>query len=129
MEFKQIDHITINVTNLEKSLWFYGDLLNLEKLPDIELETEILHYFQLPGNIKLELTEFKSENKIYNHKTSDKGIFRHLAFSCTDAYAVEKKLTQAGFPFHIPVSFNSKLGFHGGLTRDPNGVELEFLQY
>jgi lactoylglutathione lyase len=129
MEFNKIDHITINVVDIEKTLWFYGKLLGLKRLPDIELETETLHYFELPGSMKLELTEFKFENKTFKHKSSDTGIFRHLAFSCKDVYAIEKKLTSAGYPFHIPVNYNEKLGFHGGLTKDPNGVELEFMQY
>ena len=129
MDFNKMDHITINVVDIDKTIWFYGELLGLKRLPDIELPEEILHYFELPGSIKLELTEFKFKNNTLNCKSSDKGIFRHLAFSCIDVYSVEKELTEAGYPFHVPVNFNSKLGFHGGLTKDPNGVELEFLQY
>jgi len=129
MKFKKMDHITINVVDLEKTLWFYGELLGLKRLPSINLETETLHYFELPGSIKLELTEFKFKNKTIKYSSTDKGIFRHLAFNCEDVYEIEKLLISKGFPFHVPVSYNEKLGFHGGLTRDPNGVELEFMEY
>jgi len=93
MKILGLDHVTINLRDVEKSLWFYGELLALESL------------------------------------STDKGRARHLAFEVDDARAIEEKLTKAGFPFHAPVKDIEKLGFAGGLTRDPNGFELEFLQY
>lgn len=129
MDFERMDHITINVVDLKQTLWFYGDLLGLKRLPDIDFEEETLYFFELPGFMKLELIMFKHDTRICNLSALEKGIFRHLAFSCKDVYAVEKELTESGYPFHVPVSYNEKLGFYGGLTKDPNGVELEFLQY
>ena len=55
MEFTNMDHITINVVDLEKTLWFYGELLELKSLPLVEFETETIYYFQLVGSIKFEL--------------------------------------------------------------------------
>ncbi|MGD1819772.1 MAG: VOC family protein [Pleomorphochaeta sp.] len=129
MEFTNMDHITINVVDLEKTLWFYGELLELKSLPLVEFETETIYYFQLPGSIKLELIDYKDKSEKHELNGLERGIFRHLAFNCDNVFEVEDLLTKHGFSFHVPVSFNEKLGFYGGLTKDPNGVELEFLQY
>ena len=129
MDFESMDHITINVVDLDKTLWFYGELLGLKRLPDVDFEKETIYYFQLPSSIKLELIVFKFETNICNFSATEKGIFRHLAFCCKDVYSVEKKLVESGYPFHVPVNYNEKLYFYGGLCKDPNGVELEFLQY
>ena len=115
MRIKGIDHVTINLKDVARSLWFYGELLGFERLPDVDMG--------------LELTEYRYETADCGDTATDKGRARHLAFEVEDVYALEKKLTDAGYLFHVPVSHVEKLGFSGGLTRDPNGFELEFLQY
>lgn len=126
---KGIDHLTINLRDVEKSLWFYGTLLGLRRLPDVDMGDHLLRYFALPNGGKLELTEYRYATADSGNDATDLGRARHLAFEVDDAYAVEKMLVQAGYPFHVPVSHVECLGFSGGLTRDPNGFELEFLQY
>lgn len=129
MKIKKIDHITINLKDVEKSLKFYGELLGLEPLPSVDLGDHLLRYFLLPGGQKLELTEYFFPTEDTGATATDLGRARHLAFEVEDAYEVEKKLTEGGYPFHVPVSYNKKLQFSGGLTKDPNGFELEFLHY
>ena len=129
MRIKGIDHVTINLKDVARSLWFYGELLGFERLPDVDMGDHLLRYFALPGGGRLELTEYRYETADCGDTATDKGRARHLAFEVEDVYALEKKLTDAGYRFHVPVSHVEKLGFSGGLTRDPNGFELEFLQY
>lgn len=129
MRIKGIDHVTINLKDVARSLWFYGELLGFERLPDVDMGDHLLRYFALPGGGRLELTEYRYETADCGNTATDKGRARHLAFEVEDVYALEKKLTDAGYLFHAPVSHVEKLGFSGGLTRDPNGFELEFLQY
>lgn len=124
-----IDHVTINVMDLAGTMRFYGDLLGLSRLPGADMGDHELLYFALPGGAKLELVTYRYPTENHGQNATDQGRARHLAFEVEDAYATEKKLTNAGFPFHVPVSFVEKLGFYGGLTRDPNGFEVEFLQY
>ena len=126
---RQIDHVTINIIDLEGSLRFYGDLLGLAPLPSVDMGDHMLRYFALPGGAKLELVTYTYQTEDHGQTATDRGRARHLAFEVEDAYAVEKKLTAAGYPFHVPVSHVAKLGFHGGLTRDPNGFEVEFFHY
>ena len=126
---KQIDHITINVTDMEKTLYFYGELLGLQQLSTVNMGDHELTFFQLPGGAKLELVTYEYETADNGQTATDRGRARHLAFEVDDVYALEKKLTEAGYPFHVPAGYVEKLGFTGGLTRDPNGFELEFMQY
>lgn len=129
MKIKGVDHITINLKDIEKSLFFYGTLLGLQALPSVDMGDHMLRYFALPDGGKLELTEYYYETRTVDAEATDKGTARHLAFVTDDVYGLEKKLTDAGYPFHVPVSHVAQLGFSGGLTKDPNGFELEFLQY
>lgn len=126
---KKIDHMTINVTDMEATLRFYGELLGLERLQTVDMGDHELTFFALPGGAKLELVTYTYPTADHGQVATDRGRVRHLAFEVEDAYVVEKKLTEAGYPFHVPVSFVERLGCHGGLTRDPNGIELEFLHY
>jgi len=126
---RKIDHVTINVTDLAGTLRFYGDLLGLVPLPTVDMGDHELHYFAIPGGAMLELVTYRYPTEDRGQCATDRGRARHLAFEVEDAYAVEKKLSEAGYPFHVPVSYVGKLGFYGGLTRDPNGFEVEFLHY
>ncbi len=129
MKILGLDHVTINLRDVEKSLWFYGEQLGLKSLPTVDMGDHVLRYFALPGGARLELIEYSAGTRDLPIVPTDKGTARHLAFEVDDARAMEEKLTKAGFPFHAPVKDIEKLGFAGGLTKDPNGFELEFLQY
>ena len=50
-----IHHITINVKNLTQTHRFYGELLGLTRLEDIDMGDHTLSYYALPGGAKLEL--------------------------------------------------------------------------
>lgn len=128
MRITSVDHITINLKNTKESLHFYGRLLGLNKLASIDMGDHLLRYFDLPGCCKLELIEYYFDTQTACSESTDSGIARHFAIEVDDVYAVERILTEAGYPFHVPVSYVEKLLFSGGLTMDPNGFELEFLQ-
>ena len=129
MRLLKFDHVTINTRDVEKTIWFYGELLGLKQLPSVDMGDHLLRYFALPNGGKLELTEYRFDTRDTPIVSTDKGMARHVAFEVDDAYEVERVLTKAGYPFHVQVHYIEKLGFAGGLTRDPNGFELEFLQY
>lgn len=126
---RKMDHVTLNVTDLTGSLRFYGELLGLAPLPMADMGDHELRYFALPDGTKLELTTYRYPTQDRGQEATDRGRARHLAYEVEDAYAVEKRLNEAGYPFHVPVSYVEKLGFHGGLVKDPNGFEVEFLHY
>ena len=79
LKVKEINHITINMTDIEKSLDFYGRVMGLEKLNEINMGDHYIRYFALPGGAKLELLEYfyKTEKAVYTE--TDAGVYRHLA--------------------------------------------------
>ena len=58
MKIEAINHITINMKDIDKSLDFYGRVLGLEKLNEINMGDHYIRYFALPGGVKLELLEY-----------------------------------------------------------------------
>lgn len=130
MKIKRIDHVTINIIDIGKTKYFYHELLGLEELSSIDMGDHLLRYFKISDTEKLELTEYRFLTRFDpSHDAKDKGTVRHIAFVVDNAYEIEKKLEANGYYFHVPVSYNEKLGFSGGLVNDPNGIELEFLHY
>lgn len=126
---KGIDHCTINVKNLDKTLYFYGTLLGLKSLPSVDMGDHVLYYFSISKTEKLELVIYKFPTRNVPFESTDIGNCRHLAFAVDDIYYLEKKLADAGYPFHCPVSYVEELRFQGGVTCDPNGFEIEFVQH
>ena len=49
MQVKEINHVTINMKDKEKSLDFYGRVLGLEKLHEVDMGDHYIRYFALPG--------------------------------------------------------------------------------
>lgn len=126
---RKLDHVTINIKDFEKTMNFYGDLLGLEKLPSVEMEDHTLFFFKLPDGVKIELVQYHFETKEETVEYSRKGAARHFAFRVDDLDGLQKKLENAGYHFHVPAAYVKQLGFRSGLVRDPNGFELEFVQY
>ena len=52
------DHLAINIQDLEKSLHFYGEILELPKLPDVDMGDHHLYYFDLGNGLRLELIKY-----------------------------------------------------------------------
>jgi catechol 2,3-dioxygenase-like lactoylglutathione lyase family enzyme len=92
MKIKNIDHMTIIIKDLPKTLHFYGTVMGFTRLPDIDLGDPILHYFLLPGGQKLELNEYLYPTRNSVSQLKDRGTWRHLAFAVDDALSWEKKL-------------------------------------
>lgn len=111
---------TIHVKNIEASIKFYEEVVGLtlrrrfSPRPGQELaflgvgetEVELIHYDGevLPGNIE--------------------GI--SIGFSCEDADALSKSLTEKGYTVGDMVMPNPMLKFF--IVKDPDGVNVQFVQ-
>ena len=128
---KNINHISINVKNLDASIEFYRDVLNFEQLrsvdmPDMDLDVT---YFKLPGgDTMLELIHYK-DNKEITTEVSDGGILRHIAFTVDDVDSVADYLQAKGIELTMGPEDLDRLGIRVILIKDPNNVELEFCQW
>lgn len=128
MGIKAIDHITINIKNLEKSLEFYGNVLELNALPVIKTKEQDVYYFELPGNTRLELIHYHGQISESEDSSLALGSCRHFAFEVDDIKETEQRIKNAGYTFHLPIAYTDTYGCTAGLMCDPNGFELEFLE-
>lgn len=123
---KAIDHITINVVSMEESIYFYGDLLKLERLTDVRMEDHLLVYFKV-GDTKIELIKYDFETTKDKNELFNTGKFRHLALLTEDIEDVFHKIKNMGYVVLQPPRWNDVLGFTGMLVLDPNNCEIEFV--
>jgi lactoylglutathione lyase len=128
---KNINHISINVKDLDASIQFYKNILQFEQLksvdmPDMDLDVT---YFRLPGgDTMLELIHY-NDNREITTDVSDGGILRHIAFTVDDVDRVAEYLQQEEIELTMgPVNLD-RLGIRVILIKDPNNVELEFCQW
>jgi catechol 2,3-dioxygenase-like lactoylglutathione lyase family enzyme len=129
MKIMKLDHVTIVVKDLEKTRHFYERLLGLEFLESVKLGDHTCHFIQLPCGQKLEFTEYHYHTQTASFQPNERGTIRHIAFEVDDVKAVEERIEAAGYTFHYPVGRTPELGVKNGLVRDPNGIELEFVEY
>ena len=128
MKVKEINHITINMKDIEKSLDFYGRVMGLEKLEEVNMGDHYIRYFALPGGAKLELLEYFYETKAAQYTEVDAGVYRHLALEVDDIHAAAEELKKEGLKILVGPDKAEKLGCYFMLFEDPNGVQLEFTQ-
>ena len=126
---KKVDHITINVKNLEKTVFFYKEILGFQPKPMKDFGDHRYYFFEIPGDTTLEIGEYDFDEQVSQDSITAGGRMRHLAFEVDDILVLEKKLEQFGYTFFSPIEYRKMLGFTSGLVHDPNGIELEFLQY
>ncbi|MCR4589479.1 MAG: VOC family protein [Lachnospiraceae bacterium] len=123
------DHITINVTDMKKSEDFYGRILGLKQLETVDMGDHELHYFEIPGGPRIELISYTDNFGEEHPDSRTAGLFRHLAFDCEDIDALFEKFKENGVKVIAEPALVKKLNFRNLMAQDPNGVELEFIQY
>ena len=123
------DHITINVTDMKRSEDFYGRILGLKQLDTVDMGDHELHYFEIPGGPRIELISYTDDFGEMHPDSRTAGLFRHLAFDCEDIDALFKTFKENGVTVIQEPAMVEKLKFRNLMAKDPNGVELEFIQY
>ena len=123
------DHITINVTDMKKSEDFYGRILGLKQLESVDMGDHELHYFEAENGTKVELISYTGDFGELHPHSKTKGLFRHLAFSCENVDELYKRLVENGIKCLTEPDDVPKLKVRNILVQDPNGLELEFIQY
>ena len=123
------DHITINVIDMKRSEDFYGRILGLKQLDTVDMGDHELHYFEIPGGPRIELISYTDDFGEMHPDSRTAGLFRHLAFDCEDIDALFKTFKENGVTVIQEPAMVEKLKFRNLMAKDPNGVELEFIQY
>lgn len=147
-----IDHINIVVSDLERSVRFYCDVLGFRKTADVLLEGEWVERFvglrgvkgkvafvEPPdGGVRLELLEYVAPTGVAlpeNSRVNTQGL-RHVAFRVEDITAMTARLRAAGVtlfsdPVRVPAGVVKFAAGEKTLVYflDPDGVILELAEY
>ena len=127
MKISKVDHVSINVIDIAKSLEFYGRVLGLKQQQTVGCGEFDITYFALPDGSRLELFDYHGKNNSVSREESEVGL-RHLAFQVEDVAADEKYLKAIGVEITLPACDLPNLGARVLLFLDPNGVTLEFCE-
>jgi glyoxylase I family protein len=127
MRIHSIDHVAINVKDLDASAAFYEGVLGFRRLQTVPMDGFSITYFEIPGGARMELFSYEGWSKDTEREESDVGL-RHLAFVVDDVAGSEKMLREKGVKIVLPTTDIPSLGAKVMLFLDPNGVTLEFCQ-
>lgn len=119
-------HAMIRVSNLEKSLKFYKEILGFDIVKELRLDDCTLYYLGCKdsGDFQIELTD--NDSKVENYENGN--AFGHFAFATDNLQEVEQKMKNLGLdwlyePYELD-KINSKIAF----LKDPDGNEIELIQ-
>ncbi|MFT3931483.1 MAG: VOC family protein [Spongiibacteraceae bacterium] len=122
-------HTMVRVSDLEKSLHFYCNLLGLQEVSRTENEKGrfTLVFLAAPGDVdKARAMKSPLVELTYNWDTEDYGgarNFGHLAFRVDDIYATCQKLVDGGVVINRPPRDG-----HMAFVRSPDNISIELLQ-
>jgi len=125
MKIIGINHITINVKDLEASKKFYHDILGLEQVGFINMGDHTLTYFGLPGNVRLELINYENKEPLKEHKETDIGTYRHFCLETDNLNELYETCKKNNVFVRNNPGYVEKLQYNTMLIVDPNGVEIE----
>jgi len=140
-----VRHIGIVVTNMEKSLKFYRDLLGLSIVRNMDESGEYLdnmlsiknahvNTVKLAANDKedgvlVELLEFKSNPQTPKDNSDISRIgASHVAFTVNDLDKLYSEFVVAGINFNAPPQFSPDGYAKVTFCRDPDGTPIELVQ-
>ena len=147
MTVARIDHVGITVSDLDRALGFYRDLLGLRVLADSTLsEPEVADLLGL-DSVQLRIADLDSgdgrvveliqylqpKGTRIDYESADPAT-AHIAFTVDDLASVHERLVRAGATIvsRRPITISEPGGsFDGAIclyVRDPDGVILELVQ-
>jgi glyoxylase I family protein len=127
MAIKRFDHVAINAQDIERSKFFYSQILGLVCGESVDMGDKILHYMRLPDNSAIEVFEHKNK-EIYNALKKEEGFMKHLAFNVDNIDELNQKLIQNNIRFEMDLCVLEPLGVRALLCFDPDGVIVELAQ-
>jgi glyoxylase I family protein len=120
-EFLAIQHVSVIVTDAERALVFYRDVLGLPEdpqRPDLGYPGAWLTI----GAQQIHLLELPNPDPVTG-RPAHGGRDRHIALTLRDLGALRRRLEAAGIPYTL-----SKSGRRALFCRDPDSNALEFIE-
>lgn len=119
-------HVMIRVKDLEKSLKFYTELLDMKVIKEKRLSDCTLYFLaDKDGHVQIELT--------LNDDIPDNGYeigtgFGHFAFGVDSMDEFSKKLHNLGYKYLYEPYKLSEIGSVIAFVKDPDGYEIELIE-
>jgi glyoxylase I family protein len=120
MHIKRIHHVSLVVSDTDRSLHFYRDLLGLEVLPS-RPELGYPGAWLAVGGQQIHLLELPNPDPV-SGRPAHGGRDRHAAFLVDDLERLAERLEAAGVALT-----RSRSGRAAFFCRDPDGNALEFV--
>ena len=120
-------HTMVRVKDIDASLKFYQELLDLNLTEEVELEDCKLYYLSdEDGQTQVELT--------HNFETPKNGYekgngFGHLAFRTDSIEEFTKKMNKLGYKYLYEPFYMKEVDSIIAFLEDPDGYEIEIIQY
>jgi len=118
--FKAIHHVSMIVSDLEKSLFFYCEVLGIAlnaSRPEMQFKGA---WLDINEQQQIHLLQIDNPDSI--HRPEHGGRDRHTAFITEDIVSIEAKLTKANI-----IYTKSQSGRAALFCRDPDGNTLEIM--
>lgn len=119
-------HTMVRVTDIEKSLKFYQEVLGLRLSRTMELPDATLYFItDEAGGFEIELT--------YNHTLPEGGYvlgtqFGHFAFDVEDMDKFTERLKEHGLDYFRPPFLIKPEGPKIAFVKDPDGMQIELIE-
>lgn len=121
MFVKHLHHVSLIVSDTQRALAFYRDLLGMRVLPE-RPELGFPGAWLAVGDLQIHLLEVANPDPV-DGRPAHGGRDRHAAFAVSDLEALVMRLEQAGVALQ-----RSRSGRAAVFCRDPDGNGLEFVQ-
>ncbi len=126
---KRIDHTTITVRNLEKSIDFYTRLLGFTLDREMWIPEENLRIvFLRLGDTTLELFGVPEIRGEMISNVNEVVGYKHIALLVDRVDNEHKRLVEAGMKFSVPPTTIQDLVRIAFLS-DPDGMDIELIEY
>ena len=119
-------HIMVRVSDIDKSLKFYQEVLGLKHNRTKELKDATLYFLtDEKGCCEIELT--------YNHKLPEGGYshgdyFGHLAFETSNIESFSEKIKSLDIEYDRPPFLVTPTGPKIAFIKDPDGISIEIIE-
>lgn len=129
--FKDFQHVTVSVSNVDRALAFYRDLLGFPVLGRLYYPNQVglvIDFLDIGNNGILEIFSFKVPTKPAEWIPDDLQLgMRHIAFKVQDVDATSARLKAAGVEFTLEPT-DATGGVRIAFFKDPDGTLLEIIQ-
>ncbi len=118
-------HVMIRVKNIDESMKFYTELLNLTRNGEVQLDDSTLYYLgDDSGHSQIELT--------YNKETPKDGYkngnaFGHIAFKTRSIKEFTERMEKFGYKYLYEPYFMKEIDQYVAFLKDPDGNEIEIM--